>query len=343
MELIEGIRRGNGDLIKMDWKKLIDLLDGHEVYLQMHNFPDPDAVASAYGMQKFLMAHGVQSHICYDGRISSLAAKKMIEAFNIEVIFARNLVAMHYDDFIITIDGQKYNANFTDLIGDEVACIDHHPTFVECEYRYSDIRITGACASIVANYFYESETEIDEDTALALMFGIRVDTDCLTRGVTKLDIDMYGYLFQYTDADKLQAMSVNAIEIADLKAYAAAIKKMDIEEDISFVHIPFECGDSLIGMISDFMMSVNEVNTSVIYAERNGGYKLSVRTVSNDIHAGRLISEALSGIGSGGGHQKMAGGVIYPEMAEGLSNAIETIVKRRFTKIIHSGKCQVEQ
>ena len=325
----------------MDWEKLIDILDGHEVYLQMHNFPDPDAVASAYGMQKFLGAHGIETHICYDGRLSSLAAKKMIERFHMEVIFARNLVSMQYDDYIVVIDGQKYNANFTDLIGDEVACIDHHPTFVECEYRYSDIRITGACASIVANYFYESGTQMDEDTALALMFGIRVDTDCLSRGVTKLDLDMYNYLFQYADADKLQEMSVNAIEIADLKAYAAAIKKMDIEGDISFVHIPFECGDSLIGMISDFIMSVNEVNTSVIYAERNGGYKLSVRTIRNDIHAGELISKALSGIGSGGGHQKMAGGVVYPEMAEGLSDAADTIIKRRFLKVIEKQQCCV--
>ena len=51
----------------MDWLKLVNLLKGHKVYLQTHNFPDPDALASAFGMQVFLRAHGVESTICYSG------------------------------------------------------------------------------------------------------------------------------------------------------------------------------------------------------------------------------------------------------------------------------------
>lgn len=33
---------------------LIVLLKGHKTYIQTHNFPDPDAIASAYGLQYFL-------------------------------------------------------------------------------------------------------------------------------------------------------------------------------------------------------------------------------------------------------------------------------------------------
>lgn len=36
---------------------------------------------------------------------------------------------MTSDDYIITVDSQKGNANILDLVGNEVACIDHHPTF----------------------------------------------------------------------------------------------------------------------------------------------------------------------------------------------------------------------
>lgn len=31
---------------------LIRLCQGHAVYIQTHNFPDPDAIASAYGLQE---------------------------------------------------------------------------------------------------------------------------------------------------------------------------------------------------------------------------------------------------------------------------------------------------
>jgi len=32
-------------------------------------------------------------------------------------------------DYIICVDSQKNTGNITDFIGDEVACIDHHPIF----------------------------------------------------------------------------------------------------------------------------------------------------------------------------------------------------------------------
>ena len=35
-------------------QSLIDLCKGRRVYIQTHNFPDPDAIASAFGLQRFL-------------------------------------------------------------------------------------------------------------------------------------------------------------------------------------------------------------------------------------------------------------------------------------------------
>ena len=48
----------------MDWRRLVNLLKNHMVYLQTHNFPDPDALAAAFGMQVFLKANGVETTNC---------------------------------------------------------------------------------------------------------------------------------------------------------------------------------------------------------------------------------------------------------------------------------------
>ena len=40
----------------MDPLQLVELLRGHRTYIQTHNFPDPDAIASAFGLQHFLKA-----------------------------------------------------------------------------------------------------------------------------------------------------------------------------------------------------------------------------------------------------------------------------------------------
>ena len=56
---------------------------------------------------------------------------------------------MKEEDPIICVDSQKNAGNILDFVGDEIACIDHHPTFVKEEYLYKDIRITGSCSTLI--------------------------------------------------------------------------------------------------------------------------------------------------------------------------------------------------
>ena len=104
--------------------QLAELLRGHKNYIQTHNYPDPDAVASAYGLQSFLRCHGVDAQICYDGTVENLSTKKMFQVFEIDVLTADKIKDMTKEDYIVAVDSQKYNANLTDLLGNEVACID---------------------------------------------------------------------------------------------------------------------------------------------------------------------------------------------------------------------------
>ena len=50
-------------MTKLD--KLLGEINREHVYIQTHNFPDPDAIASAYGLQKLLELRGVRATICY--------------------------------------------------------------------------------------------------------------------------------------------------------------------------------------------------------------------------------------------------------------------------------------
>ena len=57
----------------MDPLQLVELLRGHRTYIQTHNFPDPDAIASAIGLQHFLNYQGNKADICIDGKIKLLS------------------------------------------------------------------------------------------------------------------------------------------------------------------------------------------------------------------------------------------------------------------------------
>lgn len=291
-------------------RELITLLKGHKTYIQTHNFPDPDAIASAFALQFFLKAYGIETILCYDGSIDKMSTKRMLTMFEMEILNADDIKDMTSSDYIVTIDGQKYNTNFTDLKGDEVACIDHHPTVVECEYKYKDVRIVGACSSIIASYYKEMGLAMPPFVASAIAYGIKMDTADFTRGAVPFDAEMFAYAYQYADVARINGMYKDVMEYDDLKAYAAAINNIRIFERTGFAKIPFDCPDALIAIISDFILALDVVDVSIVYSVRRDGLKFSVRSEVEEVDAGKLVRAALKDYGDGGGHKTMAGGFV---------------------------------
>lgn len=313
--------------------QLVELLKGHKNYIQTHNYPDPDAVASAFGLQYFLRQHGVDAQICYDGTVEKLSTKKMFEVFHIDVLQADKIKDMTQEDYIVAVDSQKYNANLTDLVGDEVACIDHHPTFIECSYQYRDIRKAGSCSALIAEYFYQTNTPMDGAVAAALAYGMKIDTADFIRGVTDLDLDMFAYVYKQADVDKIKTMYHDVLELDDLKAYGAAIDNIYINDGVGFAWIPLDCPDALIAIISDFILSLNVVDISIVYAVRKDGIKFSVRSERRDVDAGKMVAFVLKDCGNGGGHQEMAGGFIPKENLDRMDGMHARIEEAFMTQI----------
>ena len=58
--------------------------------------------------------------------------------------------------------------------GQEIICIDHHPVYEHIDYRFCDIRPdVGACASIIASYYFDNDIDMPADVATALLYGSR--------------------------------------------------------------------------------------------------------------------------------------------------------------------------
>lgn len=311
---------------------LVELLKGHRVFIQTHNFPDPDAIASSFGLQYFLKVNGIESDICYDGKIDKLSTKKMFEIFGIFAKSKDEIADMTEDDYIVVVDAQKLNANLTDFIGDEIACIDHHPTFKECEYQYKDVRIVGACSSIIADYFRQTNTELPANIAAALAYGIKMDTADFTRGAYPFDAEVFSYLFEKADTHLINDMYMNVMELSDLKAYGAAIDSIRLYGEVGFAKIPFDCPDALIAIISDFILSLDVVTVSVVYSMRGDGIKFSVRSEIEEVDAGKLVACALEGVGNGGGHKGMAGGFIHKSHFSELGVDMDESIRSRFLR-----------
>lgn len=299
-------------------KRLFQLCEGHPVLIQTHNFPDPDALASGFGLQSLLRHFGVEAILCYDGELDKRACKKMTELFPICAVPIKELTDIAEDTVLICVDTQKGAGNITPLSVEIKAVVDHHPTFAPASYEYEDLQRVGSNSTIIADYFYRLHVVPDQVTANVLNYGIKMDTFHFSRGVTDLDIEMFRFLNQHGDMEELRKLFNSKIMFADLKAYSSAIESFQAYGTMGIAEIEMPCSDDLIAMISDFFLGLDEVDFAVVYSQREDGIKFSVRSKKEEIDAGEWAKEALKNYGTGGGHAYMAGGLIKSEEIERL-------------------------
>lgn len=312
------------------YEELINLLKGKKILIQTHNFPDPDAIATAFSLQYFLKQYSIESKIVYGGKIDNNNTKRMLEMFEIDIINSTDFIQYDEYPYVVTVDGQKNNSNFMDIPGEEIACIDHHDWRTDYEYDFVDHKEYGACSTIITEYFIETGIRLPKNIATALLYGLKMDTFSFSRGVTSEDIKAFGFLHPISDIQQIRILENSAVELADLRAYGVAFQNMVVYDKIGFSHINFDCPDSLIAMVSDFILSLSAVEIAVIYADRRGGYKFSVRSEIEGLNAGNLISDALEGYGNGGGHPTMAGGIIFADKCSLLGEDHDFMIRKRF-------------
>ncbi|MDE6727880.1 MAG: DHH family phosphoesterase, partial [Oscillospiraceae bacterium] len=323
------------------FQELVDLLRGHRVYVQTHNFPDQDAVASAFGLQVLLRHFGIKSTICHHGVVERAVTANMVADLGVEMLSDEfdesNDRVMTEKDYIITVDSQKGSGNIDDLIGDEVACIDHHPTFVEVDdYKYMDVRIVGSCSTIIADYYRECGVEMPENVATALLYGLKCDTRNFTRGVTQLDVDIYQYLFQKSNHQQIRRYQAAEIEYSELNAFSDSLRNIEIYNEVGFAFLNFPCKEGFIATVSDFILDIDLVKFVVVYTRRPNGFKFSVRSELDELDAGKIISEALKDVGSGGGHKTMAGGFAQEDKILAMSIDFNKVIQNLFLNVINT-------
>ena len=287
-------------------QELLKQINRKHVYIQTHNFPDPDAIASALGIQELLKHNGISSTICYKGKIDRYSTDKLRELMEIELLNVEDLSTILTDeDEVILVDAQKGNSNIVDITGDEIICIDHHP---------------------------ENEIPMDRRIATTLTYGVRIDTNNLSRGVSKLDIEMLYRMFDECDYEVIHMLENSNLCFDDLMAYSSAISSIEVYDDISFCNTGKDC--PVIANISDFMLALKEVSFSVVYSRKSDGIKLSVRSEKSMLDAGKIVAEALKGIGNGGGHASMAGGFVPCTGSDMDVKLLEAQMKERFLNVI---------
>lgn len=297
---------------------LAEVLDADRLVLvQAHDFPDHDAVATAFALAELLSRYGLSTQLCYGGTIQSESLRDAIESLEIEISSIAEIEVPH-DAQLIVVDGFAGNSNVVGAPGTLTAVIDHHPPPQTPEVLFADIRPGyGACSTILFEYYRDESVGMSDRVATALLMGIMMDTAFMTRGVSPMDLDAFDVLFRKGDWERAARLLKNSLSLSDLAAFRQAIDVCVVARDFSFIALPGDYTPEVMALIADFFLGLREIHFVVVVSGDRDEHRLSVRSEDHGRPCDVVIHQAVRGIGSGGGHLHMGGGSIPRDLYPG--------------------------
>lgn len=305
------------------------LTDGSDdpILIAIHDYPDPDALASALALQTLGRSWGVDSTIVYGGGIGRPENAAMVKLLGIEIVSLRKICDLTKFKGAMFTDTQPAAKNQSLPSSVPVlAVIDHHSlgddtiriyTTASEKHRessvnsYHDVRLdVGSSSTLALGYLMAAGMIPDARLATALFTGIKTDTDSLLRDATPADIRAYTNLIPLADMQMVAGISRPPLGRDYFRLLDQAMRQTLVYNNCLIA----DCGEitapDAISVISDLLVK----NESTFYALAHGSkgnrhyFSLRVKPPSND--ATRVMLQTVGRDGKGGGHNLSAGGFV---------------------------------
>lgn len=310
---------------------LLKFIHHKKIVIQCHDNPDADALASGFALYKFYKSYGIDVEFIYSGpnKMTKPNLLLMVRALEIPIQYVTCLPEC---DLLFLTDCQYGAGNVTRFDAPEIAIIDHHQCGMMQKENYWIKSNLGSCATVVWALLCKLNFQIVDDLNLstALYYGLYMDTNHFEEIFHPLDKDMRDSL-QTKDQLLFQLMNTN-LSLTELNIASAALNNKIYNEKYRFAIIPVQnCDPNILGIISDFVIQVEEINSCIAFNPNSGGYKISVRSCDREMKANEMAEFVCDGIGNGGGHLAKAGGFIAMNLLQERyeEKPIEEVLKER--------------
>ena len=296
--------------------------------MQCHNNPDADALASGFAVTKYLKQNGKNVKFVYGGNfeISKSNLKLMITDLSIVVHHVRyqeqisellNIDKEELPDLIITVDSQYGEGNIQKFNAKNIAIIDHHQLSGPLPELSEVHSYQASCATVVWDMLRAEGYPVNEDINLstALYYGLMTDSNNFSELHHPLDMDMRDEI-NYS-ASIITKFKNSNISQEELRIAGIALLGSEYYSDHHYSIVKSDpCDPNVLGIISDMLLEVEDVECCLVYSIHEGGIKISVRSCVKEVKADELARYICAGVGDGGGHLVKAGGSIRRSLLE---------------------------
>jgi len=335
---------GDGNVRARKLLSVIRSLDG-PLAVVAHDNPDPDAIASAVALARIAEVAGHSAEVCYFGDISHQENRAFVNLLDIEM---RNLdPGTDLDEYagVALVDHSRPGVN--DGLPEDTAVdivIDHHPPREPVDARFVDLRSdVGATSTLMIDYLRRLDVPLEEVTATALLFGIRIDTDEFTREVSPDDFDAAAYVLPHADLGTLDRIDSPSMSADTLETIARAIQNRKRHGPALVSGVGRLSARDALAQAADRLLDLEDVTTTFVYGISEGTVYVSARARGADIDLGETLRDAFGQIGSAGGHADMAGAQLSLGLLdsvdsddESLTEVVDAVITDRFLEAYDS-------
>ncbi len=305
--------------------KLSDLSRFPDLVIQCHNNPDADSIGAGFVLYEYCRMQGQHVRLVYSGRflIEKSNLLYLIDQLDIPIEYVDQLVVK--PSLLVLVDCQYDGGNVRRLPADHVAVIDHHQVSTELP-ELSEVRSdANSCCTILWDMIRSEHGEAFlklPRIATALYYGLYTDTNGFSEITHPLDMDMRDTLpFHRGLFTQLRNRNMS---LREARIAGVAMLGAEYHEDHHYAMLQTDpCDPNILGLISDFYLSVDRVDVCLVYSVMDAGVKFSVRSCVKEVRANELAAFLADRIGNGGGHDEKAGGLLsrkrlekeYPKLA----------------------------
>lgn len=310
---------------------------GDRQLLILQDFPDPDALSSAWTYKLIAQKFEIQCDLVYAGMLShqeNIALVKLtslpVQRWTLQTLKSKDLSL--YQGCAL-IDNQGTTSQLLPSIQQAgipiTVIIDHHSMQEDIHAEFIDIRPhTRATATIVTQYLQGGLLKLDNNSsehvkcATALMHGLRSDTNGL-RQAQEDDFVAAAYLSRFYDAQLLNAVLESSRSKQVMEVIERSLKNRIVQNNFSIAGVGYLRYDDrdAIPQAADFLVTEENVHTAVVYGivhDEDDELELvvgSLRTNKITLDPDEFIKEAFGQDAQGrffGGGRSQAGGFEIP-------------------------------
>ncbi|HTG15893.1 MAG TPA: DHH family phosphoesterase [Blastocatellia bacterium] len=309
---------------------LLEQHRGERHAIVMQDYPDPDAISSAWAHKMIAARFGIDCDIVYEGRISHQENLALVQLTELELVRVGESHDLSQYKGTVFVDNQGTTAALTDRFAElgvkALVVVDHHERQDRVRPEFEDIRKIGATATVYTQYIREGLLQLNKSDpvhvklATALMHGIRSETSGLVRAHEE-EMEAATFLTRFADFALLEDILSVKRSKQVMDVIRMALEDREIRDSYSISGVGFlriEDRDS-IPQAADFLLTEENVHTAIVYgiiikADRELVVG-SMRTNKVTLNPDEFLKEALGTTEAGryyGGGRRGAGGFEIP-------------------------------